>query len=66
MSEKARCYHQYCDSEATHHVNKGYADLMWGFCSYHHNVAYFWAGRPVYREPQDCGSCNAEQLMEAK
>lgn len=66
MSKSARCYQEFCDDEATHHVVKGYADLMWGFCSYHHNVAYFYAGRPVYRKPEECNQCKSQQLMEAK
>jgi hypothetical protein len=49
----ARCWREFCDNPAEYHINNG-----WGLCAHDHNVAYYWAGRPVYRE-QQCNTCKA-------
>jgi hypothetical protein len=55
---KARCYQEFCGYEATFHIDKD----NFGFCGGHHNVAYFWAGSPVKRKPEDCYSCKKEKV----
>jgi hypothetical protein len=44
-TENARCWQEFCSYPARFHIEKGF-----GLCGGHHNVSYFWAGRPVYNE----------------
>jgi hypothetical protein len=49
-SDRARCSREYCERPAKYHISEG-----WGLCEGDHNVAYYWAARPVYRqEPCSC------------
>lgn len=50
-NNQARCWREFCDYPAKHDVRDG-----WGFCSMHHNVGYYWAGKPVYRK-EKCNTC---------
>ena len=60
-TRRAQCWTEFCCNPATQHIG----DDNVGVCDQHHNVGYFWAGRPHYRKPEECFRCVREGLVTA-